>query len=54
MTLDIKYIKYLTNMRQKGIVTKIGIIPYLQRDFNLTYDQAKKIVEEWNKIVAFN
>ena len=46
--------EYLQKIRREGITTKIGAIMYLQKEFKISYEEAKKIVEDWNRKYAFN
>lgn len=45
--------EYLQKIRSEGITTKVGAILYLQKDFNLTYEEAQEIIDDWNRKHAF-
>lgn len=45
--------EYLQKIRREGITTKVGAILYLQKDFKISHEEAKKIVEDWNRKFAF-
>ena len=44
-----KYFEYLKDLRRKGIKNQFGAIHHLQAEFKLSYEDAKKIIVEWNK-----
>lgn len=44
-----KYWLYLENLRKSGVVNMFGAVPYLLRAFDLTQDEAEKILADWIK-----
>lgn len=42
-----KYWIYLENLRKSGVVNMYGAGPYLQKAFDLTKDEAAKILVDW-------
>ena len=42
-----KYWLYLENLRKSGVVNMYGAGPYLQKAFDLTQDEATKILVDW-------
>lgn len=44
---DNKYWIYLENLRRSGAVNMFGSAPYLKDEFNLTDNDACKIVSDW-------
>lgn len=44
-----KYWIYLENLRRSGVTNMFGAAPYLQREFGLEYEEAKKILCDWMK-----
>ena len=42
-----KYWIYLENLRKSGVVNMFGAGPYLQKAFDLTEPEAKKILVDW-------
>jgi len=46
--LDKKYIKYLDDLRESGIINMMGAVPYLQNAFpDLSKQEARKILFTW-------
>lgn len=43
----IKYYQYLEDLRQSGIVNMYGSVPYLQAEFDLSFNDAKEILMSW-------
>lgn len=44
-----KYWIYLEELRQSGETNMYGATPYLMREFDLSNDEAKKILLDWMK-----
>ena len=44
-----KYWIYLENLRKSGVVNMYGAVPYLQKTFDLSKDEATKILADWMK-----
>lgn len=42
-----KYWIYLENLRKSGVVNMYGATPYLQKAFDLSKDEAIKVLTEW-------
>lgn len=38
---------YLEKLRRSGVTNMFGAAPYLQKAFNLTRDEASKILADW-------
>lgn len=41
------YYDYLEELRQSGVTNMFGAAPYLMREFDLSYDEASKILSDW-------
>lgn len=41
------YYDYLEELRQSGVTNMFGAAPYLMREFDLSYDEASKILRDW-------
>lgn len=48
-----EYFQYLKQLRSAGIKTVMGATYHLQKDFDLSYEEARKILSEWNREFAF-
>ena len=46
MTTD-KYWLYLEQLRQSGVTNMYGATPYLQKEFKLSHNEAKKVLTDW-------
>lgn len=44
-----KYWLYLEALRRSGITNMWGAAPYLQEEFDLSYEEAVKILGDWIK-----
>lgn len=51
--LELKYWHYLRMLKADNINTVTGATRRLEQVFNLTHEEAKKIVAEWNRIYGF-
>nr|DAT99226.1 MAG TPA: protein of unknown function (DUF5049) [Caudoviricetes sp.] len=41
------YYDYLEELRQSGVTNMFGAAPYLMREFDLSHDEASKILSDW-------
>jgi hypothetical protein len=41
------YYDYLEELRQFGVTNMFGAVPYLMREFDLSHDEASKILSDW-------
>lgn len=41
------YYDYLEELRQSGVTNMFGAVPYLMREFDLSHDEASKILSDW-------
>lgn len=39
--------KYLSDLRESGVVNMWGAVPYLQEEFDMTHRDAKEALLEW-------
>lgn len=44
-----EYYDYLEDLRDSGETNMWGAAPFLQREFGISYEDAKKILVEWIK-----
>ena len=44
-----EYFDYLVELRDSGVTNMWGAAPYLEREFNLTRNEAKDILLAWIK-----
>ena len=42
-----KYWIYLEELRKSGVVNMYGATPYLEGQFGLSHDEARKILADW-------
>lgn len=49
MTDKEKYFQFLSNLRETGITNMYGAGPYLEREFELTRNEAREVVLQWMK-----
>jgi hypothetical protein len=47
MTVEQKHLTYLDELRDSGKTNMFGAVPYIQRKFSLSKDDANKIWEYW-------
>ena len=47
MKTDNKYWIYLENLRRSGVTNMYGAVPYLQQEFNISKQEAIKILADW-------
>jgi hypothetical protein len=52
MTLTDEHYDYLMHLRDSGETNMWGAAPYIQEEFDVSYEDAKKILVEW--IETFN
>jgi hypothetical protein len=45
-----KYYDYLITLRNTGKINMMAAVPYLERDFGLTKEEAKTILFAWMKL----
>ena len=48
-----EYLEYLEKLRQMGIRTILGAAIYLEKEFNMTHIEAKKLINEYNRKNGF-
>lgn len=48
-----KYSRYLEQLRSNGIKSAMGAVKYLEKAFNISNSEAKKIIREYNREHAF-
>ena len=48
-----KYFEYLEQLRRSGITNMFGATIYLEQDFDLTHDEAKRILLAWMRTYSF-
>lgn len=41
------YWNYLEKLRRSGVTNMFEAVPYLVEEFNLDYDEARKVLKEW-------
>lgn len=46
---DNKYWLYLETLRKTGVTNMWGAAPYIQEEFGVSYEEAKKILMDWIK-----
>lgn len=44
-----EYWIFLENLRRSGVTNMYGAVPYIQEEFNLDYETAKKVLIDWMK-----
>ena len=49
MTTNNKYYIFLEKLRRSGKTNMYGAVPYIQEEFNLDYNNAKKVLVDWMK-----
>lgn len=49
MKTDNKYWIYLEMLRRSGVTNMYGAAPYLQKEFNISKQEAVKILADWMK-----
>ena len=47
--VDNEYWIFLENLRRSGVTNMFGAAPYLMDEFDLDYNEAKKILVDWMK-----
>ena len=49
MTDKERYFQFLSNLRETGITNMYGAGPYLEKEFELTRNEAREVVLQWMK-----
>ena len=42
-----EHLEYLDDLRDSGVTNMLGAAPYLQREFNIPFKEARKVLVYW-------